>query len=210
MSDERMNDEQLAQFLHEILGQLKRATIETLADYELNLLPAAEAEAIRRYLAQHPHAAAQLDGLRALWRDYQPQVSRAPASVKNPRPSLTLWLAEKVGGGALFGQPALAGIRGEAELFFRAGPVQLVLDVADDPQQVGRRSLTGLLLNLPDGYWLARLWASDSSQAQEWETAVAPDATFMFDALLPGNYSLLIHSQAETAVVEIYVESLLV
>lgn len=211
MSDERMNNEQLAQFLHEMLGQLKRPSIETLADYELNLLPADEAEAIRRYLAQHPHAAAQLDGLRALWRDYQPQARHVPASVKNPRLSLTLWLAEKVGGADLLGQPALAGIRGEAELFFRAGPVQLVLDVDDDPQQPGRRSLTGLLLNLPDGDWLARLWSTDNnSQTQEWETAVAPDATFMFDCLPPGSYSLLIHSQAETAVVEIYIESLLI
>ena len=209
MSKEEMNNEQLAQLLRARLGQLKRPSIETLADYELNLLPAGEAAAIRRYLAQHPHAAAQLDELRALWQDYQPQANRAPAAGGSPLQSFKLWLAEKVGGSALPGRPGLAGIRGETELVYRAGPVQLVLDIDDDPQQPGRRSLTGLLLNLPDGDWLARLWATDSgSQEQEWETALAPDATFMLDGLLPATYSLLIRSQDETAVVEIYIESL--
>jgi hypothetical protein len=209
MNQEEMNDEQLAQLLRERLSQLKRPSIETLAEYELNLLPADEATAIRRYLAQHPHAAAHLDELRSLWRDYQPKTSRAPAAGSSPLQSFKLWLAEKVGDPALPGQPALAGIRGEAELIYRAGPVQLALDVDHDPQQPGRRSLTGLLLNLPDGDWLARLWSTDSdSQEQEWETAVAPDATFMLDGLPSATYSLLIRSQDETAVVEIYIESL--
>jgi hypothetical protein len=211
MSKEEMNDEQLAQLLRARLGQLKRPSIETLAEYELNLLPADEAAAIRRYLAQHPHAAAQLDELRALWQDYQPTANRTPSAAGSSLQSFKLWLAEKVGGSTLPARPALAGIRGDAELVYRAGPVQLVLDVDDDPQQPGRRSLTGLLLNLPDGDWLARLWPTDNgSQEQEWETAVAPDATFMLDGLPSATYSLLIRSRAETAVIEIYVESVVI
>ncbi|MFO7537650.1 MAG: hypothetical protein R6X32_06270 [Chloroflexota bacterium] len=209
MSEEKMNDTQLEQFLAETLGNLERPTLQTLAEYDLGLLPPKQTETIRRHLEQHPHAAAQLDALRHLWQSYQPQSGRAasPPADSSPLQALSLWLADKVTSSTTPGRPALAGVRGQADMVYQAGPVQLVLDVDDDPQQPGHKSLTGLLLGLPDGNWLARLWPTEES-SQEWETAVASDNSFLFDGLPPGHYSLLIRSQTQTAVVEIYIESL--
>lgn len=209
MSEEKMGDTQLERFLAETLGNLERPTLLTLAEYDLGLLSPEQTEAIRRHLEQHPHAAAQLNALRHLWQNYQPQTGAAPvpATTSSPLQAVKLWIVEKVTSFAMPGQPVPAGVRGQADLVYQAGPVQVVLDVDDDPQQSGHKSLTGLLLSLPDGDWLVRLWPIENDE-KEWETVVAPDHTFLFDGLPPDQYNLLIRNQDETAVAEIYIESL--
>lgn len=211
----RRQAEELAQY-RQFLSETLRLTTPPdpllLAEYDLDLLSPEQAAAVHLYLEHHPHAAAQLEALRAIWRQYAPTraVRSTPASAESkPLQALKLWLAEKLSPPLPGSLPALAGVRGQTELVYQAGPVQLVIEVDDALGQLARKNLTGLLLGLPDGMWRVRCWSVADSE-QEWETAVDLDHTFLLDNLPTGQYALLVYNQEDTDPIEIYVESLTV
>lgn len=195
----RQRAAQLAQ-LQQTLAQHLAADAPSplaLTQYQLDLLPPEEAAAVAAYLAAHPHAARQLQTLQAFLQQGQP----APLPDPRPAQSLKVWIAQLLAGGGL--QPALAGLRGQAEHVYRAGDRHIVLDLDDDPGQPQRKALAGLIMNRPPGPVQAHLWAL-ADPSQEWETAVDEDGNFIFTGLPEGDYTLLL--RAETA--EIYIESL--
>ena len=192
--------DQLAQLQQTLAQNLSAQGPSPLAliQHQLNLLPPDEAAAIDRYLAAHPHAARQMETLQAFLRQWEP----SPTTDTSPLQTMKVWIAERLSGrGGM--QPALAGLRGQAEHIYQAGDRQIILDIDDDPDQPQHKSLAGLIMNRPSGDIQVRLWTLTAPHS-EWETAVDEDGNFILTSLPPGDYTLLI--QADSA--EIYIETL--
>jgi hypothetical protein len=98
--------------------------------------------------------------------------------------------------------PALA-LRGEEQepLFYEAGDVQLTIEIQDDPDEPGRRSLLGLVMGAEPEDIQAHLY-QDSERVASAE--VDELGNFIISSLSPGHYELIL--TAPTA--EIHVQDL--
>jgi hypothetical protein len=87
--------------------------------------------------------------------------------------------------------PAYAGLRGEEEgpLVYRAGGIEIVLEVQQDADQPDHRALLGLVLGGDLSGLKVYLWQAGQQIAQ---TAVDTLGNFVFVDLLPGSYDLIL------------------
>ena len=113
-----------------------------LGEYQLGLLSITRAQEIQSHLAECPHCRTELAQLKSFLSTVESDLE--PGLTERVR----VWLAELItpssGGG-----PALAfGLRGDESSvhFYQAGGAQITLEIQDDPNAPGRKTLIGLIL----------------------------------------------------------------
>lgn len=173
-----------------LAAQLYRVTCPTpdeLGEYHLHMVSGSRAAAIKHHLNDCPHCQAELAQLQTYLADLTPDIQHSLGE------RLQIWIARLIpsgtmGGGAM--QPALAW-RGQDDgpLMYEAGDAQLTLEVQDDPQKAGARTILGLLIGVEPVETSAHLW-----QETERVTQVSVDefGNFVFAGLPPGTYELIV------------------
>ena len=167
-----------------------------VGEYQLGLLPGAQALAIEKHLAECTFCASE----RALLAGFLAETSPTPktnplAPVKETMRILVARLTTSFSGG-LLGQPglapAMAGLRGgeDGPLMYEAEEVQVMAEVLDDTAHPGRKSILGLLTGIYQAHgFRAYLWQAATHRA----TVIVNDlGNFTIDNLTPGDYSLVL------------------
>lgn len=174
----------------------------TLGNFHLGLLAETAAQPIADHLAICPLCTrdiAQLEEFLA-----ETAVSLQPSTAAR----IKVWIAKRIPSGGqtrnMLGQPAFA-VRGSdsGPLMYEAGDAQLSLEVQDDPEHPGRKSILGLVLGIETESVEVKLLQGDAVV-----TAVTLDelGNFTFAKLEAGTYELTL-SGAE---MEIHVQDLLI
>ncbi len=174
----------------------------TLGNFHLGLLPEAAATQISDHLAICPHCVREIEQLEVFLAETA--VSLQPSTVER----IKVWIAKRIPSGGqtrnMLGTPAFAMRGGDTgPLMYEAGDAQLSLEVQDDPEHPGRKSILGLVLGIETEAVQARLIQNETVI-----TVVALDelGNFTFAGLEPGKYELTLSGQD----VEIHVPDLLV
>jgi anti-sigma factor RsiW len=182
-----------------------------LGEYLLGLLPPDEAAALERQTAAYPHHARELAALRdyLVDLDLPPAGDQAPAAAPEKAESwhdrlqeqvttLVAQLVESFGGGPAWG---MAGVRGgePAQRIYQAGEAQILIDVQESLAQDGRKAILGLIMGLADAegatVYLDR-------QLETIATATVDElGNFVFDAIPPGAYMLVLRGAAVAIIV---------
>ena len=87
--------------------------------------------------------------------------------------------------------PAYAGVRGKAEgpRIYTAGEAQVAIDVQEDQEQPGRKTILGLITGIDTRGWLVQLWRAGKDMAQ----APADErGNFVFVGVAPATYEMVI------------------
>lgn len=161
----------------------------SLGEYQIDLLPSAQNKQIKQHLKHCPHCRQEIINLE----------NYLPDPLLDHRPSLSqrikIWIAERVSPEpmpALTGMPAFA-LRGEAEdagpLFYQAGDVQLTLEIRDDPEHPGYKTILGLVLGTALSEMAAHLWQEGRPLATN---QVDELGNFIFSQLAAGQYELIL------------------
>lgn len=174
-----------------LAAQLYRVTCPTadeLGEYHLHLITGSQAATIKQHLEDCPHCRAELAQLQTYLASLTLDVEHSLIE------RAQIWIARLIplgtmGGGSAM-QPALA-LRGQDDgpLMYEAGDAQLTLEVQDDPQKVGARTILGLLIGVEPVETKAHLWQNTQKAAQ---TPVDEIGNFVFTGLAPGTYELIV------------------
>lgn len=174
----------------------------TLGNFHLGLLPEDAATKISTHLTNCPHCTQEVEQLEAFLAETA--VSLEPSTVER----IKIWIAKRLptGGqtGNLLGTPAFAMRGGDTgPLMYEAGDAQLSLEVQDDPEHPGRKSVLGLVLGIETEAVEVKLLKHVVV-----ETAVTLDelGNFTFTGLEPGKYELTLSGQD----IEIHVQDLFI
>jgi hypothetical protein len=173
-----------------------------LGNFHLGLLPEDAAAQIADHVAICPHCVREIKQLEAFLAETA--VSLQPSTAER----IKVWIAKRLPGGGqtrnMLGTPAFAMRGGDTgPLMYEAGDAQLSLEVQDDPEHPGRKSILGLVLGIETEAVAVRL-----IQGEAVVTAVTLDelGNFTFTGLKPGTYELTLSGQD----IEIHVQDLLV
>ncbi len=174
----------------------------TLGSFHLGLLPEEAAKEIADHVAICPHCVREVEQLELFLAETA--VFPQPSTVER----IKVWIAKRLPSGAqsgnTLGTPAFA-LRGDdtGPLMYEAGDAQLSLEVQDDPEHPGRKSILGLVLGIETEAVEARLIQGDVVV-----TAVTLDelGNFTFTGLEPGKYELTLSGQD----IEIHVQNLFI
>ncbi|MAU01689.1 MAG: hypothetical protein CL608_31510 [Anaerolineaceae bacterium] len=174
----------------------------TLGNFHLGLLPEDAAKLIADHVAICPHCIREINQLEAFLAETA--VSLEPSTVER----IKVWIAKRLPSGgqtrSILGTPAFA-MRGNdtGPLMYEAGDAQLSLEVQDDPEHLGRKSILGLVLGIETEAVAARLIKEEVVI-----TAVTLDdlGNFSFTDLEPGTYELTLSGKD----IEIHAQDLLI
>lgn len=170
-----------------------------LGEYQLGLLAESAQQQIQQHLETCPHCRQELRQLANYLPD--PVLDHTPGISQR----LKIWLAEKIpAGGGFTPEPAFA-LRGDdagtEPLFYQAGDTQLTLEIQEDPEHPGYKTILGLLLSAQMENMAAQLWQEGRPLACK---EVDDLGNFIFDNLAPGPYEIIITGPD----VEIHVQDL--
>ena len=167
-----------------------------VGEYQLGLLPAEQALAVEKHLAECTFCSGERSLLASFLAETSP-ITKTDllAPVKETMRILVARLTTGFSGG-LLGQPglapAMAGLRGAADgpLMYEAEEVQVMAEVMDDTTHPGRKSILGLLTGIYQSHgFQAYLWQAATHRA----TVIVNDlGNFTIDNLTPGDYSLVL------------------
>lgn len=194
----------MAKFEDKLGAALYRATCPdslVLGEYQLGVLDEEHNTEVSQHLAECPHCTLELSQLERFARETSADLG--PSLLERVR----VWIAKRIpesddtrSGLA----PALA-LRGEERgpMFYEAGDVQLTIEIQDDPDTPGRRSLLGLVMGVEPKDIQAQLY-----QDAERVASVEVDelGNFIISGLSSGHYELIL--AAPTA--EIHVQDVAV
>ena len=160
----------------------------TLGNFHLGLLPEDVATQISDHLAICPHCVREIEQLEVFLAETA--VSLQPSTVER----IKVWIAKRIpsGGqtGNRLGTPAFA-MRGSdtGPLMYEAGDAQLSLEVRDDPEHPGRKTILGLVLGIETEAVEVKLIQGDVVK-----TTVTLDdlGNFTLNNLHVGQYALLL------------------
>jgi hypothetical protein len=160
----------------------------TLGNFHLELLAKDETAKIADHLAICPHCTQELSQLEVFLAETA--VSLQSSTVDR----IKIWIAKRIpsggGAGGMLGTPAFA-VRGNdsGPLMYEAGDAQLTLEIQDDPEHPGRKSILGLVLGIETNDVEVKLLREG-----EVVTAVTLDliGNFTISNLASGNYELII------------------
>lgn len=173
-----------------LAAQLYRVTCPTtteLGDYHLHLMTGSQKDTVQKHVHGCPHCQAELAQLQAYLTDLTPDVEHSLGE------RIQIWIARLIPAGTMGGgmpQPALA-LRGQEDgpLLYEAGDAQLTLEVQDDPEKTGARTILGLLIGVETVETAAHLWQDAQKVAQ---VAVDEFGNFVFAGLVVGRYELIV------------------
>lgn len=173
----------------------------SLGEYQLDLLSSNQNKQIKQHLKHCPHCRQEAINLKIFLPD--PLLDHIPGFSHR----IKIWIAERVSSEprpTMTGMPAFA-LRGEAEdagpLFYQAGDVQLTLEIQDDPEHPGYKTILGLVLGTALPEMTAHLWQAGRPLATN---PVDELGNFIFNQLAAGQYELILAG----ADVEIHVQDL--
>lgn len=194
----------MTNFEDKLSAVLYRATCPDsieLGEYYLGTLLEDRSGFVRQHLAECPHCTLELSQLESFARDTSPDLE----------PSLServkVWIAKlvpEVADGDPGFEPALA-LRGDDQgpLFYEAGDVQLTIEIQDDPDELGRRTLLGLVMGVEPEDIQVHLYL-DGERVVSAE--VDELGNFIISDLSPGHYELILAAST----VEVHVQDLAV
>lgn len=173
-----------------LAAQLYRVTCPTadqLGEYHLHMLTRSQAAAIKQHLNDCPRCRAELAQLQTYLADLATDVEHSLGQ------RVQIWIARLIPSGTMGGgtlQPALA-LRGQDDgpLMYEAGDAQLTLEVQDDPEKAGARTILGLLIGVEPVETAVHLWQEAQKVAQ---VPVDEFGNFVFAGLSPGMYELIV------------------
>jgi hypothetical protein len=204
---------QLTTIQHAATTRLFRAACPSaleLGEFRLGMLPAATMAHLQQHLAICPHCAQELAQLASFMDGPDPYLRSDPlAAIKQSVTVLVARLASGPQFGGLLGQPtlspALAGLRGEADspLIYEAGDAQVILEVQNDEEQAGRRTIIGLVMGWVNQEVQVHLWRDEQQVAT---VALDTFGNFSIDDLAPGAYELFITGE----LTEMHIQDLLI
>lgn len=161
---------------------------DELGEFYLELLPAARRHQISQHLVDCPHCMGELAQLESFMSDLAPELEYSLAD------RLKIWVAKLLKpdkGDTAIGGTLVWAQRGEASgpLMYEAGDTQLTVEIQDDTQQPGQKSLVGLVLGVDTTAWQVHLWQNDRLL-----DAIPLDnlGNFIIDKLSPGAYKLIL------------------
>jgi hypothetical protein len=162
-----------------------------LGEYSLKLLPAERAASVASHVAACPHCTLELRQLHAFLA--QPEPPAKPSPVEALFQPVRVLVAELARGLNALGQPApaFAALRGQssAPVAYQADGHRVLIEIAQDDDQPGRRMLTGLLTTPANGQARAYLWRQGSLL----QTHPIDDlGNFEMSGLEPGHYELIL------------------
>ncbi|MBK7897544.1 MAG: hypothetical protein IPJ90_22215 [Anaerolineaceae bacterium] len=181
----------MAQFDDSLKAALYRITCPdsaALGHYHLGLLPDAAATPIAEHLAICPHCTQEIAQLEAFL--VETAVSHQPSISER----IKVWIAKRLPTGgqpqAGWSSPTFAVRGGDTgPLMYEAGDAQLSLEVQDDPEHPGRKSILGLVLGIDTANVAARLLQADKEGTA---VPLSPGGNFAFTNLAVGPYQLII------------------
>lgn len=160
----------------------------TLGNYHLGLLPEKAATQVADHVKICPHCVQEIKQLEVFLAETA--VSLQPSTVER----IKVWIAKRLPAGGqtrnMLGTPAFAMRGGDTgPLMYEAGNAQLSLEVQDDPEHPGRKSILGLVLGIEAEAVEVKLLKEDVVV-----TAVMLDATGNFNLtnLAAGQYELIV------------------
>lgn len=160
----------------------------TLGNFHLGLLSDEAAAPIAKHLAICPHCTQEIAQLEAFLGETA--VTLQPSTTER----IKVWIAKRIPTGGHsrggVGTPAFAVRGGDTgPLMYEGGEAQLSLEVQDDPEHPGRKSILGLVLGIETEHVTVRLFGEDGA-----ETAVTldPGGNFTFTNLATGPYQLIV------------------
>jgi hypothetical protein len=193
----------LAHLQDRLTARLYRLTCPSpheLGEYHLGVMPDDQAAAVAQHLAECPHCAGEVAQLKDYLAGLAPSLELGPLErIKNQvKGRVRVLVARLVSGGpegdplgrsAL--APAYAGIRGEGEglYIYQADDVQIAIEIQDDAEQPGHKTILGLTMGPETSEGLAFLWRAEQ------RIAVVPVdklGNFVIPALAPGSYELFL------------------
>jgi hypothetical protein len=142
----------------EILYRITCPDSIELGEYQLGILETARHRHISQHLADCPHCRRELAQLHNFMDDVSADLDYGIVE------RIKIWVAQKLPAweGGIGGVPAFA-LRGEDQgpLMYETGEAQLTLEIQDDPQRPGQKSLIGLVLGVDTIAWQVHLWQND-------------------------------------------------
>lgn len=187
-------------------SQLYRVTCPTpsdLGEYHLRMLPASQMLVLGQHLRECPHCAREIAQLEEFMSEPAPQ----PSLLKSVN-ILIARLVKRPGTDqdtdGFLGVPAFAGLRGEGEeepFIYQAGDVRIVIEVQEDLEQMGLKTLLGLVTGLETNEFMIQVSQGDKVIAT---SSVDEIGNFIIPHLYPGNYKLILSGSN----MEIHVQSL--
>lgn len=203
----RQRAECLAELQRRLTAALYRVTCPSpvdLGEYYLGLLPRERVAAVSRHLDGCPHCSREAAQLEAY-------LSELTAELEfSPRERIKVWVAELVRGEegrerppALLPVPAAMGLRGEerAPRLYQAGEAQIAIEIQDDVQQPGRKTLLGLVTGVATHNLVSHLWQTGQRVA---EVSVDEQGNLIIAGLVPARYDLILSGLGT----EIHIQSL--
>lgn len=161
-----------------------------LGEYHLGLVPVPQRGIISQHLADCPHCLHELSQLHHFMSDVAADLDYSLVE------RIKIWVAQKLPSfeGDMMGSPAFA-VRGDdnGPLMYEAGEAQLTLEIQDNPQQLGQKSIIGLVLGIDATAWQTQVW-----QNGKLLDAVPVDTlgNFILNDLPSGGYKLIVAGPA--------------
>ncbi|MCP4419047.1 MAG: hypothetical protein GY805_20720 [Chloroflexi bacterium] len=174
----------------------------TLGNFHLELLAKDETVAIADHLAICPHCMQEVNQLEMFLAETAVLLEASTGD------RIKIWIAKLIpsggGAGSVLGTPAFA-MRGNSTgpLMYEAGETQLTLEIQDDPEKPGHKSILGLVLGIESNDVEVNL-----IREGEVVTAVTLDdlGNFTFSGLESGKHELILSGQS----IEIHVPDLII
>jgi len=188
-----------------LTSQLYRASCpstDELGEFHLRMLPASQTLVVGQHLRECPHCAHELSQL----EEFLNEPTTQPGLLKSVN-VLIARLVRKPGmgqdSGGLLGAPTFAGLRGEEDepFIYQAGDIRIVIEVQDDVEQMGFKTLLGLVTGLDTNEFTIQV--SQENQVIN-ISSVDEIGNFIIPRLSPGHYKLILSGPN----MEIHVQSL--
>ena len=174
-----------------------------LGEYHLQMLPDPQKMVITQHLRECPHCAREVAELEEFMAEPAPQ----PGLLESAR-VLIARLIKTPGmeqdSEDFLGAPAFAGLRGEGEdepFIYQAGNVRVVIEVQEDLEQMGLKTLLGLVTGLETNEFTIQVSHGDQVIAT---ASVDEIGNFIIPHLSRGQYKLILSGPN----MEIHVQSL--
>jgi len=196
-----------ARLQNRLSSQLYRLTCPSsieLGEYHLRVLLASQELIVAQHLRECPHCKREVDELQNYLSDFPPVAERRVLA------GIKVLVARMVSGraadseyGEISSAPAFSGLRGEEDepFIYQADKVRIVIEVQDDVEQMGFKTLLGLVTGLESNDFTIQMSQGDNVIAT---TSVDEIGNFIISHLSPGHYQLILSGPN----MEIHVQSL--
>jgi hypothetical protein len=161
-----------------------------LGDYHLELLPAPQALIVAQHVRECPLCRREVADLEDFLTESTPQPGFL-GSIKTLIASLVTGPGMEQDYPDLASAPAFGGLRGEGEepFIYQAGQVRIVIEVQDDVEQMGLKTLLGLVTGLETNEFTIQVSQGDNVIAT---TSVDEIGNFIISHLSSGHYQLIL------------------